>query len=121
MAIAHLISSLSTVERSRSLIDSHPVRVVYPTSSKSNAVTISAIRVRLTYRSPGPSLFQDTPHYLMPSLLDGQGRRMETEECDRLILAIASARSWLDGLVKGTIADLASLPPATSALSGLLA
>jgi len=34
---------------------------------------------------------------------------MEADERDRLILAIASARSWLDGLVKGTIADLAEL------------
>jgi site-specific DNA recombinase len=46
---------------------------------------------------------------LMPSLPDGQGRRMESEERDRLLLAIASARSWLDGLIKGTIADLADL------------
>jgi hypothetical protein len=34
---------------------------------------------------------------------------MEADECDRLILAIASARSWLEGLIKGAIADLAEL------------
>jgi hypothetical protein len=34
---------------------------------------------------------------------------MEADERERLILAIASARSRLDGLVKGTIADLAQL------------
>ncbi len=34
---------------------------------------------------------------------------MEGEERDRLILAIATARSWLQGLVKGAIRDVAEL------------
>ena len=34
---------------------------------------------------------------------------METQDRDRLILAIATARSWLDGLIKGTFSDLAEL------------
>jgi hypothetical protein len=46
---------------------------------------------------------------LMPSLAIGQSRRMEGEERDRLVLAIATARSWLEGLVKGTISGIAEL------------
>ena len=34
---------------------------------------------------------------------------MEAEERNRLTLGIATARSWLDGLVKGAISDIAEL------------
>ena len=46
---------------------------------------------------------------LVPSSAIGQSRRMEGEERDRLILAIATARSWLQGLVRGAIHDVAEL------------
>jgi len=46
---------------------------------------------------------------LAPPSHDGQNQRMEADDRDRLILAIATARSWLDGLIKGTISDLAEL------------
>ncbi len=34
---------------------------------------------------------------------------MEADERNRLTFGIATARSWLDGLVKGTISDIAEL------------
>ena len=43
---------------------------------------------------------------------DGQSSRLEAEDRDRLILAIATARSWLDGLIKGSVADIAELAAA---------
>ena len=46
---------------------------------------------------------------LMPSSAIDQSRRMEGVERDRLILAIATARSWLQGLVRGAIRDVAEL------------
>jgi site-specific DNA recombinase len=49
---------------------------------------------------------------LMPSSPNGESRRLEVEDRDRVIVAIGTARSWLDGLIKGTISDVAE--PAAS-------
>ena len=46
---------------------------------------------------------------LEPDSSGSPSRRMEAEERDRLTLGIARARSWLDGLVKGAIADIAEV------------
>jgi len=105
-------SSLSSVERNRSLIDARLVRIV-----------VRSDRLEIEYRHdlsdphaaetlsvPWTKAVSKAPRAIpMPHLPHGQGRRMEAEERDRLIFAIASARSWLDGLVKGTISNLAEL------------
>jgi site-specific DNA recombinase len=46
---------------------------------------------------------------LAPNSPNGESRRLEAEDRDRLTLAVATARSWLDGLIKGTISDIAEL------------
>jgi site-specific DNA recombinase len=46
---------------------------------------------------------------LMPSSPSGQSRTLEAGDRDRLILAVATARSWLEELVKGTISDIGEL------------
>src|SRR5579863_3054940 len=46
---------------------------------------------------------------LNPISPGGQSRAMEGEERDRLILAIATGRSWLDDIIKGKVSDVAKL------------
>src|SRR6185437_7949305 len=46
---------------------------------------------------------------LEPSASTALSRPMESDERNRLIRSIASARSWLDELVKGSVCDIAEL------------
>ena len=46
---------------------------------------------------------------LEPSASTAPGRPMEADERNRLIRSIASARSWLEELVKGSVGDIAEL------------
>jgi site-specific DNA recombinase len=105
-------SILSPSAEVRSLIDAHLVRAV-----------VHSDRLKIEYRAD-----LDEPHatetlsvpwakpathvrraILAPTSPVGQHRRMEGEERDRLLVAIAQARSWLEGLIKGTIPDLADI------------
>ena len=106
------ISSSSPGAQARSLIEAHLARVV-----------VQPDRLEIEYRADLNDLhatetlavpwIKPATHVrraiLTPSLPNGVSRRMEAEERDRLILAVATARSWLAGLVKGTIADVAEL------------
>jgi site-specific DNA recombinase len=104
--------TLSSVEQARSLIDAHLVRVV-----------VRPDRLEIEYRAePNDSRASETISVpwikpasrvrralLEPDSSSGSSRRMEAEERNRLTLGIAMARSWLDGLVKGIISDIAEL------------
>ncbi len=105
-------STLSSTAEAKSLIDAHLVRAV-----------VHSNRLQIEYR-----VDLDDPHtvetlsvpwakpamhvrraMLIPTSPVDQNRRMEGEERDRLLVAIAQARSWLEGLIKGTIPDLADI------------
>jgi site-specific DNA recombinase len=104
--------TLSSVEQARSLIDARLVRVV-----------VRSDRLEIEYRAePNDSKASETISipWIKPAsrvrraLLESDSssassRRMEAEERNRLTLRIAMARSWLDGLVKGIISDIAEL------------
>ncbi len=104
--------TISPVEQARSLIDAHLVRVV-----------VRPDRLEIEYRAD-----PNDPHatetlsipwvkpvsrvrraFLEPNSSGASSRRMEADERNRLTLGIATARSWLDGLVKGAISDIAEL------------
>jgi site-specific DNA recombinase len=105
-------SSTDLAAQARSVIDAHLVRV-----------TVRSDKLEIEYRADlndphatealSVPWSKPTAHVrramLTPSSPDGQSRIMEGEERDRLILAIATARSWLDSLIKGTISDIAEL------------
>src|SRR4051794_11615770 len=103
---------LSPTAKARSYIEAYLVRVVVHTA-----------RLQIDYRAD-----LGDPHAIetltapwskpdshvrralfIPSSSSGQPRRMEGEERDRLILAIATARSWLDDLIKGKVSDVVEL------------
>ena len=103
---------ISLTEQARALIDVHLIRVVvWPNrldidhrgkaDDPAATTTLSvpwvkpAARVRRALVEPDWS--------------DAPNRRMAADERNRLTLSIASARAWLDGLVKGTISDLAEV------------
>ncbi|HTR14940.1 MAG TPA: recombinase family protein [Roseiarcus sp.] len=96
----------------RSLVDAHLARVViradkleleYRADPK-DADLISGVSV--PWRKPPTHVRRAV---LLPSSPDGDSPRLEAEDRARLILAIATARSWLDGLIKGTISGLDEL------------
>ncbi|HEX9167682.1 MAG TPA: hypothetical protein VF886_01965, partial [Roseiarcus sp.] len=104
--------SSSAATPARSLIDAFLVRVIV----RSDRLEIEH-RIDLDQAHPNQSLLVPWTKpasrvrraILMSSSAIGQSRRMEGEERDRLILAIATARSWLQGLVRGAIHDVAEL------------
>jgi len=97
------ISSTDAAARARSLIDAHLERVIVRSDKPE-------IDYRADLNDPHATEALSIPWskpaahvrraLLTPSSPDGQSRRMEGEERDRLILAIATSRSWLDGLIK---------------------
>ena len=103
---------ISLAAQARSLMDVHLVRVV-----------VRPDRLEIEYRAkaddPSATETLSIPWVkpvsrvrralLEPDSSGSPSRRMEAEERDRLTLGIARARSWLDGLVKGAIADIAEL------------
>jgi DNA invertase Pin-like site-specific DNA recombinase len=105
-------SSLCAAAQARSLIDAYLVRVVVWTD-----------RLEIGYRADLNDLHaaetlsvpwtKPASHVrraiLVPSSTSGQSRRLEAGDRDRLILAVATARFWLEGLVKGTNPDIAEL------------
>ena len=104
--------AISSTEQARVLIDVHLVRVV-----------IRPDRLDIEYRAqtddPSATGRLSVPWEkpisrvrrarLDPELLGASRRLMESDERDRLIRGIGRARSWLDGLIKGTIVDTAEL------------
>ncbi len=102
----------SPTEQARSLIDVHLVRVV-----------VRPDRLEMEYRAdpnePYASEALSIPWVkpvsrvrralLEPDSSATPGRRMEADERNRLTLGMATARAWLDGLVKGAISDIAEL------------
>jgi site-specific DNA recombinase len=105
-------ASTDVAAQARSMIDAYLVRVI-----------VRADKLDIEYRAdlndPHTTEALSVPWskpaahvrraILTPASPDAQSRRMEGEDRDRLILAIATARSWLDGLIKGTISDIAEL------------
>ncbi len=105
-------ATISPVEQARSLLDVHLVRVV-----------VRSDRLEIEYRAeadnPCESQTLSIPWVkpisrvrralLEPHSSGDPSRRMEADERNRLTLGIATARSWLDGLVKGAISDIAEL------------
>ena len=102
----------SLIEQARPLIDAHLLRVV-----------VQPDRLEIEYRTD-----PDDPHasgtcsvpwikpasrvrraFVEPHSSAAPSRRMEADERNRLTIGIATARSWLDGLVKGTISGIAEL------------
>ena len=102
----------SPTSKARSLIEAYLVRVVVHTA-----------RLQIDYRADlgdphaietlmAPWTKPDTHvrrALLNPISPSGQTRTMEGEERDRLILAIATGRSWLDDIIKGKVSDVAEL------------
>ncbi len=105
-------STLSSTAEAKSLIDAHLARAIV----HSNRLEIE-YRADLEDPHATETLFvpwaKPAMHVrraiLLPTSSDGQNRRMEGEERDRLLVAIVQARSWLEGLIKGTIPDLADI------------
>jgi site-specific DNA recombinase len=102
----------SSRERARSLIEAHLVRVVVRTDKLE-------IEYRADLDDPHASQTLSIPWIkpasrvrrarLEPEWSDVPSRRMEADERNRLTFSIAIARSWLDGLIKGTLSDIAEL------------
>ena len=104
--------TISPAQQARSLIDAHLVRVV-----------VRPDRLEIEYRAePNDSQASETLSIpwikrasrvrralLEPDSSSASSCRMEADERNRLTFGIATARSWLDGLVKGTISDIAEL------------
>ena len=107
-------NSSSAAAQARSLIDAFLVRFVVRSDRLEIEHRIDLDQPHLTENLLVPWT-KPASHVrraiLMPSSAIGQSRRMEGEERDRLILAIATARSWLQGLVRGAIRDVAELAP----------
>jgi site-specific DNA recombinase len=105
-------AAISPVEQARSLLDVHLVRVV-----------VLSDRLEIEYRveadDPCESQTLSIPWakpisrvrraLLEPQSFGDPSRRMEADERNRLTLGIATARSWLDGLVKGAISGIPEL------------
>ena len=105
-------AAISRIEQARSLLDVHLVRVV-----------VRSDRLEIEYRveadDPCESQTLSIPWakpisrvrraLLEPQSSGDPSRRMEADERNRLTLGIATARSWLDGLVKGAISGIAEL------------
>jgi site-specific DNA recombinase len=104
--------TISPAQQARSLIDAHLVRVV-----------VRPDRLEIEYRAePDDSQASETLSIpwikpasrvrraiLEPDSSSVSGRRMEADERNRLTFGIATARSWLDGLVKGTVSGISEL------------
>ena len=103
---------ISLAEQTRALIDLHLIRVV-----------VWPNRLEIEYRGeaddPSATATLSVPWVKPASRVrralvesnssDAPNRRMEADERNRLTLGIATARAWLDGLVKGTTTDLAEV------------
>ena len=103
---------ISLSEQARALIDLHLIRVA-----------VRPDRLEIEYRAeaddPSVTGTLSIPWVkpasrvrrilLEPESADTPSRRMGADERNRVSLGIAMARSWLDGLIKGTISDVAVL------------
>ncbi len=102
----------SAAPQAQALIDAHLVRVVVlpdrleidcraDPNDRSATETLS-----IPWTKP-PSRVRRA--LLEPSSSTAPSRPMESDERNRLIRSIATARSWLEGLVKGSVSDIAEL------------
>jgi hypothetical protein len=99
-------------EEARSLVNAHLARVVvhadkleieYRADPRDPDLT-SALSI--PWRKPPTHVRRDV---LVPHSSDDDTRSLVAEDRDRLIRTIATARAWLDGLIKGTISGLDEL------------
>jgi site-specific DNA recombinase len=105
-------SAVDNERRSRDLMESelervalHPDRIEIVCRDPSNA---DAPSKTLTVPWTKPS-FTRRREILQPDSSDGEAHRMAADERVRLLRAIATARRWLDELITGSVAGIATL------------
>jgi len=102
----------SAAPQAQALIDTHLVRVVAlpdrlkieyraDPNDRSTTETLSIPWIKPASRVQRA--------LLEPSASTASSRRMESDERNRLIRSIATARCWLEALVKGSVSDIAEL------------